>query len=471
MPTPPLSLLDIVDITVTVAPTAASANGFNQGLFIGPTAVIPSYGTNPRLRQYSAGGFSTAMLSDGFTTSNPEYIAMQIYFSQTPQPSFGWVGRQDLTALETLAINVAGTLWAVGDQFTITQGGASHGIGVVLAATAGVPSSIGVLPLNQGTGYAVATGLTTTAVSPSTGTGLTVNITAVGETLLQAAISCRAANSTWYGLSVNNPADADNLALAEWADPLWTTTRYYVWSPDIGIPNATVGNLALQLQTLKLRVLGIYATTQGGLYPNNIYAAAGLMGVEMGLNTGLANSFFTVAHKQVAGIAIEPLTQTQYGNIVAASFNAYCNFSPFQLLEPGFMSNGAPSFLWLYLAMLVANLQINELNVLQDSPAVPQTNTGQQQLIQAANQACALMANIGFLSGAVWEGPSIPVPTAGNPALVTGQALPLGYLNVSPPYAQQSPGDRAAGKAMPIYCMITTSGAVQSLVIAVYTQL
>ena len=468
---PPLSLSDIVDISVTVAPTAASANGFNQGLFIGPSAVIPSYGTNPRLRQYSAGSFSTAMLTDGFMTSSTEYIAAQIYFSQTPQPSFIWIGRQDLTALQTITIDVPGTGWAVGDQFNVVQGGASHGIGVVLSESGGVPSSIGVLPLNQGTGYAVAAGLTTTAISPSTGTALTVNITVIGETLLQAATACRAASNVWYGLAVNNPADADNLALAEWADPLWTTTRYYVWSADVGIVNATPSNLALQLQTLKLRVLGIYSTTQGGLYPNNIYAAAALMGVEMGLNTGLANSFFTVAHKQLAGIAVEPLTQTQYNNLLAASFNAYCNFSPYQLVEPGFMSNGAPSFLWLYLAMLVANLQINELNVLQSNPAVPQTNTGQQQLIQAANQACALMASIGFLSGAVWEGPTIPVPTAGNPALVTGQALPLGYLNVSPPYSQQSAGDRAAGKAMPIYCMITTSGAVQSLVIAVYTQL
>lgn len=469
--TPPLSLGDIVDISVTVAPSAATANSFNQGLFIGPSAVIPSYGSNPRLRQYAAAAFATAMLSDGFSTSSPEYVAMQIYFSQSPQPSFGWVGRQDLTALETITIAVAGTGWAVGDQFSITQGGASHGFGTILAETAGVPSSVAVTPLAQGTGYATASALATVAVSPSTGTALTVNITAIGETLLQAATACRAANSLWYGLAVNNPVDADNLALSEWADPLWQSTRYYPWSASVGIVNGTSGNIALQLQTLKLRVLGVYSTTQGGLYPNNIFAAAGLMGVEMGLNTGLANSFFTVAHKQIAGIAVEPLTQTQYTNVVAASFNAYCNFAPYQLLEPGFMSNGAPSFLWLYLAVLVANLQIDELNVLQSTPAVPQTNSGQQLLIQAANQACALLASIGFLSGAVWEGATIPVPSASNPALKTGQALPLGYLNVSPPYAQQSSGDRAAGKAMPIYCMITTAGAVQSLVIGVFVQL
>src|SRR5271170_7210278 len=93
---PPLSLSDIVDITVTIAPAAASANSFNQGLFIGPSVVIPSYGANSRLRQYTS---TTAILSDGFITSDPEYIAAQIYFLQTPAPQFIWIGRQDLTAI------------------------------------------------------------------------------------------------------------------------------------------------------------------------------------------------------------------------------------------------------------------------------------------------------------------------------------------------------------------------------------
>jgi len=468
MVTPPLALSDIVDVTVTVSPAAASANSFNQGLFIGPSGVIPSYGANSRVRQYSAAAFSTAMLTDGFTVNEPEYLAAQIYFSQDPQPQFIWIGRQDLTAISTgvPTSGNAGASWVVGDLFTITQGGASNGIGKVTAVTAGAVTAW--VPYQQGTAYSVANGLTTTAISPSVGTALEVNITAIGESLLQAATACRAANNTWYGLAVNNPADSDNLALAEWADPLWQSTRYYVWSNDVAIPNGTTNNLALQLQNLKLRSVGIYSTTQGGLYPNNIYAAAGLMGVEMGFNTGLAGSFFSMAHKQIAGIATEPLTQTQYNTILSADFNVYGNFSPYELLEPGFASNGSPSFLWLYLAMLVNQLQINELNVLQSQPAVPQTNIGEHLLIQAANQACQTLADIGFIASGTWEGVTINIPGV---ALTLGQALNSGYLNQAQPYSQQSSGDRAAGKAMPIYCAITSAGVVQSLLIGVYTQL
>ncbi len=460
-PTPPLSLSNIVDITVQVSPTAAAAQSFNIGLFVGPSAVIPS---SERVRLYTS---TTSMLADGFTNTEPEYLAAQAYFSQKPAAFQIAIGRQDLTAIQTLAIDTAGSGWAVGDQFSVTQGGGSGGIGVVLAVTSGVPTALG-LSSSQGTGYATGTGLTATAISPATGTGLTVNITAIGETLLQAAQACRLASTLWYGLTVNAAADADNLAIAEWADPLWETTRYYPFTGDAAVAAGTANNIALQLQALSLRVLGIYATTQSGLYPNNIYAAVALMGYEMGANTGLAGSFFTIAHKTLVGIAPEPLTQQQYNNIIGAGFNVYGTFQSFQLVEPGFMSDGSPSYLWLNLARYVSLLQIGEVGVLQANPAVPQTNAGEQLLIAAANGAGQTMANIGFLAEAEWEGASINIPGV---VVTNGQAIPSGFLNLAQPYSQQAPNDRAAGKAMPIYSFITTAGAVQSLLIGVYTQL
>lgn len=466
---PPLSLTDLVDITVSVAPQAASANPLNQGLFIGNSGVIPTVGSNSRLRQYSVGSFATAMTADGFTTSDPEYIAAQIYFSQTPSPSFIWIGAQNPSALQSVNVASGGSNYSVGDLVTVIQSGASNGVLQVTSVSAGVVTGLTTLIGQQGTGYTPASGLNTTTTG--LGAGLTVNITAVGETLLQASMACRNANTTWYGLAVYNPTDSDNLAISEWADPLWQTTRYYPWSASTAIAAGTAGNLALQLQGQALRVLGIYSTTQSGLAPNNIYAGVAVMGVDMGSNTGLAGSFFTLAHKELAGIVPEPLTQTQFSTIQTQNFNAYCNFGQYQLLEPGFMSNGAPSYLWMFLATLVANLQINTVNVLASNQAVPQTNSGQSLLLNACTLACQLLSQIGFISGGTWEGQTIPIPSSNNPALSNGQSLPTGFIVFSAPYSQQSPADRAAGKAMPIYVCIITAGAVQSLSIAVYTQL
>lgn len=96
MPTPTtLSLDKIVNVVVSVSPLAAPRNGFNQALIIGSSTVIPAL---ERLRFYSG---TDDMLTDGFTNSSPEYLAAQIYFSQSPAPTQLWVGRQDLTVPET----------------------------------------------------------------------------------------------------------------------------------------------------------------------------------------------------------------------------------------------------------------------------------------------------------------------------------------------------------------------------------
>lgn len=541
---PPLALSNIIDISVTVSPTAPAVNSFNVGLFVGPSTVIPSYGANSRVQLFTS---DTAVLAAGFAVDSPEYLAAQIYFSPATQAMQFAIGRQDLTAISTLAIDgrvisdgditegtasltsatanftaadvglpivvagagaagasltttiltyisaeavtlaamatttvisasttigYPGTGFAVGDLFTVIQAGGSYGVYKVATITAS-GQVLTATPVTQGTGYSVAMGLTATAVAPSQGTGLEVNITAVGETLLQAVTACRAASSTWYGLAVNLPTYADNVALSQYADPLWQNTRYYPYfsNPNVanGIPNTlNTPNDALAIQTLGLRVLGQYATTQGGLYPNNVYAAVALMGLEMGLNTGLANSFFTPAHKPLVGITPETLEQGQYANIKAAGANVYGNFSPYSCEEPGFMSNGTPAYLWINLAMLVAQLQSEGMAVLIDNPAVAQDNADQQLFINAANTACSFMATIGFLAGSTWAGSTV---NSIGLKMVNGQALPLGYSNQSQPYSQQTAAARGAGQAMPVYSFITTAGVVQSLVIGVYVQL
>jgi hypothetical protein len=81
----------VVDITVQVSPLAAPRATFNIALIVGTSAVIP---TAERLRLYEN---VDDMLDDGFVITDPEYIAAQIYFSQSPAPRKLYVGRQDLT--------------------------------------------------------------------------------------------------------------------------------------------------------------------------------------------------------------------------------------------------------------------------------------------------------------------------------------------------------------------------------------
>ena len=105
------SLDSIVDIQVLVSPLAAARSSFNQALIIGNTNVIS---VSDRLKLYE----SAAEVLEDFALTDPEYIAANIYFSQSPAPDKLWIGRQDSGSGETLvealqACREASTEWYI----------------------------------------------------------------------------------------------------------------------------------------------------------------------------------------------------------------------------------------------------------------------------------------------------------------------------------------------------------------------
>lgn len=461
MSTLSLPLSDIIQVSVSAAAAAIAAKSFNQGLIVGPSAVIPSYGANPRLRQY---GSTAAMLADGFTNNEPEFIAAQLYFSQNEVPEFVWIGRQDLTAISAAIPHAgnAGTGYAVGDIVTPTQGGASNAKLVVLTINAGVVLTLGITIGNQGTGYTTAAALPTT--TSGAGINLEVDITVNGETYLQAVEACQLVNQNWYGFMCTNATDADNLALATYSTANYLNLFYFGSSASAGIPASTAGNVALAMQAAKDKAFLQYATNQSGTFPNNLYAAAAALGIYCGLNTGLPGSAFTLALKSQVGITPEPLTQTQYAAIVAANCNVCATFGPYiGFLMNGICSDGVYFDQYLDRAMLVNLIQTNLMNLLIGVPKIPQTDAGEHQLIAQVDAACQTMVDIGFFGPGVWLGVQIL-------KLANGQALPNGYLNQAQSFSKQSSGDRAARKAMPILCAIVEAGAVQMVIVQVNTQ-
>ena len=369
------------------------------------------------------------------------------------------------------SLGFTGSGYAAGDEVAVTQAGASGGVVQVL--TVGVSGQVltaQVFSGAQGTAYTMANGLSTVAISPSTGTGLKVNITAIGETPLQAVTACRIASPAWYLVYAIQAADADNIALVEYAQAtapqmqvFFTTTSTAVYNPNISTDIFSV----LKAGSYN-RYQGVFSTTQSGLAPNNAYLAAGLMGVAMGLNTGLANSNFTLAFKQIVGMTTEPLTLIQFLAIQAKNGNAYVNFNnAFNWYQNSITGSGQYFDQILVIDMLAANLQYDEADLLNSLPSVPQTDSGQAQLIHVANQACQNSVTLGALAPGVWTGPTLIV---GNTTLAPGTSLPNGYLCFSAPIATQSSAARAARQAMPIYVAVILAGSMQSLVIALYVQ-
>jgi hypothetical protein len=464
----PLSVNNIIQVSVSAAKAPIAAESFNQGLIVGPSTTIPSYGTNPRIRQYSS---LAGMVADTWSTTAPEYLAATLYFGAASGPGYVYVGRQDLTAIQTAVPHsgAAGTGYKVGDQVGVTQGSASNGVLTVLTTnpSTGAVLSLGTTIGNQGTGYSVQADLATTNGS---GTGLFVDITAVGETYLQAVEACQQANANWYGFMCCNASDTDHLQLAEWATANWQAALYIGTTSDSAVVSGTAGNIALQLQALNCYSLLIYSTTQGGNYTNNAYSAAAVLGQYCGLNTGLAGSAFTLNLQTINLVAPEPLTQTQYSTLKAANCNAVMTFGPLiGVFSSGVLGGGLFFDQILFRAMLVNMIQVNELNILTSVPKVPQTDPGEHQLINGVDAACSTMVGIGYIGPGWWVEGNYSLPGGVN--ISYGQALPQGYLDQAQSYAYQSLANKQARQAMPIYCFYNEAGAVHSVSISVNVQL
>lgn len=470
MATPTLPLQPVVNVTVLISPTAPATPTFNQGLIVGTSSVIGSVtGANPRIRQYTT---LAQMTADGFATNSPEYIAASIYWSQSPAPTYLNVGRQDLTAIGSLGLGaVPGTGYAIGDTGLVVQGGASLGQYEVTAETAGVPTAVSFVPGAQGTAYSVANNLATTVLTGSGNGALEVDILTIGETPLQAVLACRLASPAWYLVVALAAVDADNIAIGEWAQAQTPQLVYFYTTGTAASLNGTTGNVFSVLKAGAYnRAFGIYSTIQGGLAPNNIYAAVAAMGVAMGLNTGLANSYFTMKFKTLVGITTEPLSQTQINVIEGNNGNLYLSYAnSYSWLEQGTVANGQFFDEVLNLDMLGSDYQYSCVNLLTENPSIAQTNAGQARILNAINGANARSANRGFIAAGVWEGATIYGIT-GTVLLANGQALPNGYSSVSDSYVNQPSSNRKARQSMPVYVGIIEAGAVHSILIGVYVQ-
>jgi hypothetical protein len=391
------------------------------------------------------------MLADGFLVTDAEYIAAQLYFSQSPAPQYVWVGMIDPTAIKTVAVDAGneGTGYQVGDVLAL-NGGAGGTVSVT-GINAGTGAVTAVSLVSPGTGYSVADETTT----GGHGTGCKVNVTAVGDTCLSALQTCRAMIPDWYTCMVTTAVKADHEAIAAWIETATPTSIYGFTTADSDVLGGVAGNIFDYLKSHGYsRTIGQYSTTA--------QAIAAILGYAMGQNLQLVNSAFTLKFKQEVGVTAEALNSTQISYIEGVNGNVYLNYANYyNIFEQGVMANGQFFDEIINLDMLHNGIQLNVMDLLYGNPKVPITDSGVTQIIHAINQACDDAVNRGFLGPGQWTGAPLL-------NLNTGDTLPNGYLTQAAPVSSQSSADRAARKCPPIYVAIKEAGAVHSLTIGVY---
>jgi hypothetical protein len=443
-----LSLNPIVNVIINLSPLSAIRNAFDLGLIIGTSSVIPSA---DRIKIYTD---TDSMLEDGFTLTSPEYLAAQLYFASPGQPTRIAIGRQDSTngSLRTIALKTAGTGYAVNDILTVVQSGASGGmLRVDSIDTGGVITGVSIL--THGTGYTVATGKATT-VLPVGGTGCTIDVSAVGEDALMSIVACRLANADWYSVFTCSLAKNDILAIAQYIESCTPHSAHFALTNDIDARDMLDGNVIESLEALNYRRTLC-------MYHESANVVASIQGYAMGANNGTRNSAYTLAYKQMPGVTVSNLTNTQVINIKAKNGNVYISRGgQYEVFEQGHMSNGTSFDELINLDKLANDIQLAVMDALYQAPKIPQTEAGVTQLINAISEPCRQAVNVGFIAPGLWKGQPIL-------NLNTGDVLQEGFLIQAESINSQTQADRDARKAPYIYVAVKLAGAIEFVVIRV----
>ncbi len=489
MATKALAVDRVVNVTINLQPLAARRRNFGVLLIAGASDVIPPA---ERIRTYTG---IDGVAAD-FGLDAPEYLAAELFFSQSPRPAILQIGRWIktaspamlrggiLTAEEmalaqwtdisdgSLAINVAGATQEIsGLDFrmatnlnavasTIGSKMATHGVSCSWDGKRFTLTTIATGPdatltwctdaTAGGTNIATRLKLTEAAALPPQD-GLPA------ESIKKCVVEL-ADRGDWYGLAVADDSLTvdDHLVVAQYVQAASKSRIYAATITDTRVLDAThTDDLASRGKRLKLSRLFC-------CFSANKYAAISAIGRAFTVNFSANRSTITLKFKQLPSVAAEGLTESQANALAAKRCNVFAAYNnDTAILQEGVMSGDA-WFDEIHGTDWLQNAVQNELwNLLyQSKTKIPQTNSGVHQLITCIESVLKEAVNNALVAPGVWNGD-------GFGQLERGDYLPKGYYVYSEPVELQPQSEREQRKAPPIQCAIKLAGAIHSVDVAI----
>lgn len=481
-----LPVSDVVNVTTTITPVAASTRNFGAALHIGSTDVID---TTERLRTYA----SLEQVGYDFGTTDPEYIGATRHFSQSPQPSILYIGRwaqtatkgrlnggvlnaseqlmtswQEITTgsmkitidgtlktLTALSFAACNTLPAVAAVVTTALGASgtcewdsANDRFIIKSATTGTSSTVSYGSANvSGTDISAPMKLTSGLASvPVDGIA--------AETLVDAVEALADKSGDWYA-AVVLPTTATDSAIVTAAQTIegYNKKRIIgrtITSTTVLDPNYTT-DLGSLLHTANL-------TRAWCQYSADPYAVCSFFGRAATVDFTGSKTTITMNFKTEPGVAAETLSETQVGALRSKRCNVFVNYdNDTAIIQEGVMS--AQLFFderhgldWLENAIQTAVWNL----LYTSSTKIPQTDAGTTQIVAEIEKVLAQAVNNGLVAPGVWN-------ADGFGALSRGDTLSKGWYVYAPPVASQSQADREARKSVPIQIAVKLAGAVHSV--------
>lgn len=478
----------VVNVTINLQPLAAQRRNFGVLLIAGPSDVIPP---DERIRSYTGIGGVAA----DFGLTAPEYLAAELFFSQSPRPAILQIGRWlktptpasvrggILTASEmampvwTGVTTGSFTLHVAGDTHEITglDFGELTNLNAVAAAITAQTTEYGVTCLWDGERFTLQTTATgegatlTYCTDAASGTPIAALCKLTAETALAPQDGLAAESITecvheladrgdWYGLTIADTSLTvdDHLIVGQYIQAASKSRIYAATVTDTRVLDASFAD------DLASRAKALGLTRTFVCYSANPRAAVSAIGRAFTVNFSANRSTITLKFKQLPSVEAEGLTESQATTLARKRCNVFAAYNnDTAILQEGVMSGDA-WFDEIHGTDWLQNAVQTELwNLLyQSKTKIPQTNSGVNQLIACIESVMEQAVNNGLVAPGVWNGD-------GFGQLERGDYLPKGYYIYSEPVELQAQSEREARKAPPIQCAIKLAGAIHSVDVAI----
>lgn len=481
-----LPISRLINVTVSLSPTAAQTQNLSSCLVLGSSTVIDVVS---RMRSYN----TIAEVAADFGTSAPEYLAAVLWFEQNPQPQELLIGRWAKTASHgqlicgpLSAANSVLTAWTsiTTGSFKVTVDGGSQqsvtglnfssalslsGVAALISAaitgavctydsvnnrfvftsnSTGASSTVSFL-------VAGASGADISAMLNGRSNGGSGSYVANGIVAESALTAVTLFDSTfgqqWYGLVIPEAVDADHVAVAGYIEAANTKHYYGVTTQAAGVlVAATTSDIASVLQALGYNKTAVqYSSTSA-------YAIMSYLARILPTDYAGNQTVITLMYKQEPGIVAENLTASQANAAAAKNANVFVAYNNnTAIIQNGVSCSGQFTDTVVGADAFAIDVQTALFNTLFTIPTkVAQTDKGMHILTTAVTAVCIQFVNDGFLAPGTWT-------SAGFGSLNTNDFMP-GYYVFAPPVSTQSAASRAARIAVPIQVAAKLAGAVHT---------
>lgn len=486
-----LNIGRLIRASYTIAPLLAGRRGFGTLLVIGDSDVFMGA---ERLRAYT----TLDAVAEDFGTSAPEYLAAQLYYSQSPKPLNLMVGRwfqsgghatlfgAALSASEQALANF--TSLTDGSISITTDGGAASATAIDLSAATSLTSVASLIDtaLNLAANYSAtfawdalndrfwfsSEGLgaagTLSFASGTTGTNLATLLKLTSATgaelttpgvVAETAVACVTEladqSQAWYGCMFAAGTMPDEAALIAVAGFIEGATPNRIFGISSSLAEAKD---ALVDDDIGSQIVALGYKRTAGQYSPNAYAMASMFGRAFSVNFSASLSMITLMYKQEPGLVPQGLSETQAQTLKAKRYNvlaAYSNATA--ILQYGTMFGSAYFDEIHGLDWFIDAIQTKLYNRLYGSTTkIPQTDSGQNILVTDVVAVCDEAVNNGLCAPGTWN-------SDGFGQLATGQFLKTGYYVWTPPMATQDQSIREQRIAPPIQVALKLAGAIHEV--------